>query len=84
MVEEQKNHREEEKLLPFWCSSPYSWMSQEIIDPAEKKYKEKCLNMVEEQKSQRSKKVVTFLVFFAMLMNLRAKHPWIEKYNQEK
>ena len=61
MVEEQKNHKEEEKLLPFWCSSPCSWISQENIHPAEKKYKEKCLNMVEEQKSQRSKKVVTFL-----------------------
>jgi len=45
---------------------------------------EKCLNMVEEQKSQRSKKVVTFLVFFVVLMNMRAKHPRTEKYNQEK
>jgi len=30
--------------------------------------------MVEEQKSQRSKKVVTFVVFFTVFMNLRAKH----------
>jgi len=74
MVEEQKNHREEEKLLPFWCSSSCSWISQENIHPTEKKYKEKCLNMVEEQKSQRSKKVVTFVVFFTVFMNLRAKH----------
>jgi len=84
MVEEQKNHREEEKLLPFWCSSLCSWISQENINPAEKKYKEKCLNMAEEQKSQRSKKVVTFLVLFVVLMNLRAKHPRTKKYNQEK
>ena len=83
MVEEQKNHREEEKLLPFWCSSPCSSISQEKINPTEKKYKEKCLNMVEKQKSQRSKKVVTFLVFFAVLMNLRAKHLRTEKYNQK-
>jgi len=84
MVEEQKNHREEEKLLPFLCSWPCSWISQENINLAEKKYREKCLNMVKEQKSQRSKKVVTFLVFFAVLMNLRAKHPRTEKYNQKK
>ena len=58
-----KNQREEEKLLPLWCSLLCSWISQENIHPIEKNYKEKCLNMVEEQKiTEKQKSCYIFYV----------------------
>jgi len=58
-----KNQSEEEKLLPFLCSLPCSWISPEDIHPIEKNYKEKCLNMIEEQKiTEKQKSCYIFCV----------------------
>jgi len=51
-----KNQSEKENLLPFWCFLPCSWISQENTNPIEKNYKEKCLNIVEEQKITEKRK----------------------------
>jgi len=57
MVEAKKNRRDEEKFSPLLCSSNCSSISQKNLMHQKKKYKEKNLNLVEEEKIRDEKDI---------------------------